>query len=195
MAEERVETTYELLRVEKDGLLIASIAPDGNLVFGPEFKATDAAREVWKILASEIPAIREMMTFGKTETRMDYISANAFIPRGLVSSTARRGSKWFDTLRVGDVVRCMITGTPTTICRAVVTDLALTTFEAVLDSATDNHVAFGRSPGDISVTQVRANLDHALRAAYGNALRPDAVFSKVFLLRLTAPVGADGMDL
>lgn len=104
-----------------------------------------------------------------------YIGANSDVPFGRVSSTARRGDKWFNKVAIGDLVNLQVTETGETFGQAVIVEKELLPLADVLDNADHNHVAFKNVDKHIASAQA---LYAALRDCYGsdlNALEPFTV--------------------
>lgn len=107
--------------------------------------------------------------------KLYYIEANRDIPHGVVTSTARKGTKWNEQVKIGDVVELAITGTEESLGRAVVVLTEQTDFREVLNNARHNHVAFNQdgSAIDAPVSVVRRKLYDALTEAYGDITHED----------------------
>lgn len=104
---------------------------------------------------SGVPMTHEML----------YLAANADIPRGVVTSTARRGRKWFDLCRAGDTLLLKTTESGNLLGRAVVTHCELRPLDEVLARAELNHV--GQVPLPPQFKSVSERLAHDLTSAYG----------------------------
>lgn len=115
----------------------------------------------------------------KKNEALEYVAANKFIPDGRVSSTARRGSKWWNKVRVGDVVDLTITETKAVFGQAVIVAIELLPLLAVLDNADHNHVAF-----EFPDQNPREKLVDALTRAYGQNLEYDEAFTVLHILPL-----------
>jgi hypothetical protein len=74
---------------------------------------------------------------------MEFILPNTNIPYGRVTSTARRGRKWFDLATAGDRLRFRFTETGEIFGRAAVVKVELVTLAEVFERATENHAAEG----------------------------------------------------
>lgn len=117
---------------------------------------------------------------------MLYVEANKRIPTGVVSSSARKGRKWFDDLMVGEVFRCVNKDTGDLITRAVCVRKELLPYRDVILTAYDNHVAW-ENPELRTYTPAvmhSRRLQEALQAAYGSNICEDEPFSKIHLLPL-----------
>lgn len=110
--------------------------------------------------------------------KLQYIKANKDIPRGVVTSTARRGTKWYEQVSVGEVVSAVVTETGEEICKAVIVCKERTDFRGVIENAGHNHVGHG-----YGTQYSRSALMKALTAAYGD-LGDDDVFTVLHILPL-----------
>lgn len=118
--------------------------------------------------------------------RLEYIPDNTTIPRGRVSSTARRGQKWWNLVAVGDVVLMAnaVSGDP--LGKAVIVAKELVTLEAAIENADHNHTAYNEAKlaaaggGKDAASKV---LLAELQAAYGD-LRMDEPFTVLHILPL-----------
>lgn len=113
---------------------------------------------------------------------MEFILANGNLPFGRITSTARRGRKWFDLATAGDRLRFRFTETGEIFGRAAVVKVELVTLMDVIDRASENHAAEG--DGD-AVSLLQA----ALVGAYGK-LDVTEPFTMVHFIRLNS----DGRD-
>lgn len=113
--------------------------------------------------------------------KLYYISENGEVPTGQVSSTARRGDKWFNQVEVGDVVALTVTETDKEFGEAAIVLKELATYADVLNNADHNSVAF-YNYGDGATAAEK--LDRALKAAYGPDLKPDDLFTILHILPL-----------
>lgn len=110
-----------------------------------------------------------------------YISANSDVPFGRVSSTARRGDKWFNKVGIGDLVNLQITGGET-FGQAVIVEKELLPLGVVLENADHNHVAFTRVDKHSSAAHA---LYSALRDCYGDDLNALELFTVLHI----CPIG------
>lgn len=110
---------------------------------------------------------------------MLFLQANATLPRGEVTSTARKGDKWYKQANVGDVLTLKDTETGTIIGRAAVIAVEQSTYGAVLRKAYMNHAAKGAT----TVFDERRTVEASLRLAYGES-KDDDVYSVVHFLLL-----------
>lgn len=125
--------------------------------------------------------------------KLYYISENGEVPTGHVSSTARRGDKWFNQVEAGDVVAMTVTETDKEFGEAVIVLTELATYADVLNNADHNHVAF-HDYGDGETAAEK--LDRALKAAYGSDIQPGDLFTILHILPLNEPdVEVDGADV
>jgi hypothetical protein len=111
--------------------------------------------------------------------KLYYIENNAFVPVGVVSSSARRGTKWDGLVKVGDRVALTITETGEKFGEAVIVHKEVVRYVDVLDNAATNHVAFnletaGKAAGD--------ELEATLCAAYGHDIAWDEAFTVLHLV-------------
>jgi hypothetical protein len=105
-----------------------------------------------------------------------YLKANSDIPRRRITSTARKGRKWFDAVAVGDLLDMRTTerapyskeGEP--IARGVVIKVELATFSNVIARANENHT--GQRPLPEGKTSSEVLYDE-LQAAYGDSVSTD----------------------
>lgn len=104
--------------------------------------------------------------------KLMYLGNNSVVPGGRVTSTARKGRKWFDLVKVGDVVDLTVTETGECFGKAAVVCKELVTLRDVLENAHHNHVAYGPkvTPDGCSARTVLAS---ELYAAYGELNLPD----------------------
>ena len=130
------------------------VLPVGDLdaAFGPVPGSAEA----------EADAVREERV---THEQLLYLLDNSYIPPGRVSSTARKGSKWFTKVGVGDVVDLVATETGKKFGEAVIVAKEFLDLDAVLDNAGHNHVAFGDKVN--KHTSARHALEGELASAYG----------------------------
>lgn len=112
-----------------------------------------------------------------------YIPSNAFVPLGKVTSTARRGRKWFDAVEVGDTVNLCITEVGTSFGLAIVVAKELTTYEDAINEASHNHCAFNPKY-DHARFGPQGILAAELCAAYGN-VDNDEAFTILHIVVLT----------
>lgn len=111
-----------------------------------------------------------------------YIKANADVPRGVVSSSARKGMKWYNNTYVGDVLNLKVTETGEVFGRAVVVAREYIRYDDVLDNASSNHVGvLAKQRGDN--TPARFLLASTLEAAYGKS-EPQNCFTVLHILPL-----------
>ena len=111
-----------------------------------------------------------------------YLKDNSYIPLGLVSSTARKGRKWFDRVKVGDRVNLVTTEDERKFGEAVVVAKELTTYEAVLENADHNHVAHEPKEVDpFASLSASTALDEELTSAYGD-IDVDDVFTILHII-------------
>lgn len=111
-----------------------------------------------------------------------YLRSNYGIPTGRVSSTARRGDKWYNQVDVGDIVNLRTTEDGDKIGEAVIVQKELVTLKDVLDNADHNHVAFSEEVNK-HVGPAMA-LAGQLQAAYGTDLKLTETFSVLHILPL-----------
>lgn len=116
-----------------------------------------------------------------------YVRANNNVPRGRVSSTARRGSKWWDQAAVGDVLQMRNTEDKEPLGRAVVVAKELVTLADVLENADHNHVAFT----DFRVLQKKVDAGVVLAEALGRAYGADMLPSEPFTILHILPLNGD----
>lgn len=114
--------------------------------------------------------------------KLYYIAGNAFVPEGKVTSTARRGSKWFDQIKVGEMVNLSMTETDESFGLAIVVHKELIPYITVLDEADHNHVADNPK---WSGTPNKKALAAELRSAYGDDITPGDLFTVLHILRVT----------
>jgi hypothetical protein len=101
-----------------------------------------------------------------------YIPSNRDIPRGTVTSTARRGDKWFNLASPGDMLDLIVEGPgnePGLVDRenigsAVVAKVELVDYGTVLARANENHV--GQLVGGANARSASELLARALTDAY-----------------------------
>lgn len=111
--------------------------------------------------------------------QIEYIEANADVPRQVVTSTARRGPKWFESgLEAGDVIELAITETGKVFSRAVVVEIEMGPLWEVLENAHHNHVGHLAPEGHAPYL-----LLGELTAAYGS-VNLDEPFTVIHILRL-----------
>lgn len=113
--------------------------------------------------------------------RLEYIPANATIPRGRVSSTARRGQKWNNLVAVGDVVLLAGAFNGDVFGKAAVVAKELVSYEVVLENADHNHSSF--NPANAGVPKDLA-LKAELEAAYGANIPATEMFTVLHILPL-----------
>ncbi len=111
---------------------------------------------------------------------MLYLKQNADIPSGRVTSTARKGIKWSNFARVGDVLSLRYTEGNEEFGKAVVTGVSLMSYEEILDRADENHT--GQRPLAAGKT-ARQVLAEELAAAYGPTADSD-VYTQVSFVRI-----------
>jgi hypothetical protein len=104
-----------------------------------------------------------------------FLKENAHIPHNVVTSTARKGRKWFDQAKVGDVLMFRTTEDKALFGAGVVVRRELVRWSELLDRHQENHDGRGRQP-----------LERALRAAYGDGCEND-YWTMLFFVRLTSP--------
>lgn len=118
---------------------------------------------------------------------MLFLQANATLPRGEVTSTARKGDKWYKQASVGDVLTLKVTESDAVIGRAAVIAVEQSTFAAVLRKAYMNYAAKNAT----TVFDERREVEASLRLAYGES-KDDDIYSVVHFLLLNEPSYADG---
>jgi hypothetical protein len=91
-----------------------------------------------------------------------YLGANANIPFGRTSSTARKGLKWWGKVSVGDTVEIVETESGKRLGYAAIVAKEVLSYTDVIANADHNHVGVGRS-----LAQAKQALAEALAAAYG----------------------------
>lgn len=125
-----------------------------------------------------LDAFKEALGAGHYD--LEYIQDNLDIPDGMVSSTARRGRKWYDRVDVGDVVNIKCVETGEIVGRAAVVLKELMPYHEVIENADHNHVnkAFPANPEDPGTA-----LAAALERAYGPLLL-DEEFTVLHILPL-----------
>jgi hypothetical protein len=103
---------------------------------------------------------------------------NASIPFGVVTSTARKGRKWFDIATSGDCLEFAFTETGEVFGAAAVVKTELVTFADIIARATENHIAHAKDTAN-----VKLRLQCDLQSAYGASKDTDE-FSIVHFIRL-----------
>lgn len=114
--------------------------------------------------------------------KLYYVAPNAFVPEGEVSSSARRGRKWFDLVNEGDMLNLCITESDESFGVAVVVAKELLPYRDVIDEAIHNHVA--SNPKWEGIPPEHA-LAVELQAAYGSDIDPREDFTVLHLIRIT----------
>lgn len=109
-----------------------------------------------------------------------YVAGNAFVPTGVVTSTARRGAKWYNQAQVGDVLNLRITESEDSFGAAVVVAKELVTFADAIENSDHNHVA--DNPKYASWDK-RTALWTELTSAYG-ICKPDEEFTLLHIVRV-----------
>lgn len=123
------------------------------------------------------------MTTNKND--LQFIKANATIPHGAIFSTARRGDKWWQQAKIGDVMNCVITESGQHFAQAVVVDKRLDTFgKVVANCIADNNHALPHDRSKLSDAEASAALERGLKAAYGADLTPTEPFTVLKLVAL-----------
>lgn len=110
---------------------------------------------------------------------MLFLQANSKLPRGEVTSTARKGDKWSKQAKPGDVLDLKVTETGALIGRGAVILVEQQTFASVIRKAYQNHAAHKMHATEAEREAVKASL----RAAYGDAKDED-VYTVVHFLVL-----------
>jgi hypothetical protein len=95
---------------------------------------------------------------------MLYLASNSDVPRGIVTSTARKGRKWFDQAKVGDTLGLRVTEGNRRFGEAVVVKTELVTLAQAIARAAENHTGQRPLPAGYSASDV---LQMELAAAYG----------------------------
>jgi hypothetical protein len=96
---------------------------------------------------------------------MLYLASNSDVPRGIVTSTARKGRKWFHQAKVSDTLVLRVTEGNRRFGEAVAVKVELVTLAVVVARAAENHTGQrslpvpGYSPSEV--------LQMELAAAYG----------------------------
>lgn len=111
--------------------------------------------------------------------QMLYLESNSDIPRNVVTSTARKGRKWFDKVKPGDLLELRTTEGGRVLGTAAVVVVERATYLDVLMRADENHT--GQRPGLLA--DPRDVLADELTAAYG-AINPTDEFSMVHFVVL-----------
>jgi hypothetical protein len=113
---------------------------------------------------------------------LKFIKANADLPRGAITSTARRGDKWSKDAQVGDVVNLLVTESGANFGRAVVIRTEVKPLAKVCaDCVVDNNHALKVGDADARKPDV---LMADLKAAYGEDLKDEEPFTVVHLVVL-----------
>ena len=99
---------------------------------------------------------------------MLYLKANADIPFGVETSTARKSRKWFDLAKPGDTLEFRYTEDNELFGKARVTRRELLTYEQIINCAPENHTG--------------PNVVDALMSAYGPSQFGDE-FSMIGFIR------------
>lgn len=116
-----------------------------------------------------------------------YVAGNAFVPTGRVSSTARRGCKWYRDAKVGDAFNLKVTESKESFGIAVLVHKELVTFRDVLVNADHNHTAFNPKYKAVGLP-ADAALFAELRSAYGECSLGEE-FTVLHIIRITGCVG------
>lgn len=113
---------------------------------------------------------------------LKYLDENQKPTPGVITTTARKGDKWFKLVKAGDVVNIMIAQSSKVIGRAAVVGVALTDYKTVIERAYDNQVT---QRADVKAGALKAEdaLAQELKAAYGEP-KDDDVYTVVGLLPL-----------
>lgn len=114
---------------------------------------------------------------------MLFLQANSKLPRGEVTSTARKGDKWSKQAKPGDVLDLKVTETGALIGRGAVILVEQQTFASVIRKAYQNHAAHKLLATEAEREAVKASL----RAAYGDAKDEDVYTVVHFLVLNDAP--------
>lgn len=120
---------------------------------------------------------------------MLFLQANAKLPRGEVTSTARKGDKWSKQTKPGDVLDLKVTETGALIGRGAVILVEQQTFASVIRKAYQNHAAKATF---VTLEAEREAVKASLRAAYGDAKDEDVYTVVHFLVLNDEPRYADG---
>src|SRR5665213_1845019 len=101
---------------------------------------------------------------------LKFIAANADLPRGMVTSTARRGTKWSTDVKAGDVVNLLVTESGANIGRAAIVAVQVKPLKTVCDECiNDNNHTLQKIPA--GAPGIPAALLADLKAAYGDDLK------------------------
>jgi hypothetical protein len=80
---------------------------------------------------------------------LKFIKENAEVPRGGITSTARRGTKWSEEVATGDVVNLLVTESGANFGRAAIIGTKVKTLaEVCADVVTDNNHALAKLATD-----------------------------------------------
>lgn len=110
---------------------------------------------------------------------LEYLAGNADVPAGVVTSTARKGSKWQSKVKCGDVVNLKITGGEV-FGQATILKVMKTDYADVISNADKNHVLYGKKVREGGFADVV--LAAELNAAYGKN-EPDDEYTVVMFVR------------
>lgn len=112
-----------------------------------------------------------------------YIKANAVVPEGVISSTARRGVKWSEQAKAGDVVHLKVLESQVVFGQAAITKVEVMSYSDVIANARSNHVLWKAGSTDENVAHVLAA---DLKAAYDpddkNPIKADEPFTVLSLI-------------
>lgn len=111
-----------------------------------------------------------------------YIDGNQHLKTGVIATTARKGAKWAEQARPGDVLDCRITKTNELFAQVAVVRIQVTDYAGVLNDASDNHATTTND-----TRAARLNLEGALTSAYG-PLSPGEVFTKIHFIPLNVNI-------
>jgi len=117
---------------------------------------------------------------------LQFVPGNDEFPAsGVLTSTARRGDKWFNKAKPGELLDLMLVKNDENVRRlgqAVVIGVELTSLEAILEDAASNH-AIQAADFNLSPSEKRKLLADALERAYG-PLESTEVFTKLSFMIL-----------
>lgn len=109
-----------------------------------------------------------------------YLRQNNNVPRNRVTSTARKGSKWFDGTSIGDVVMMRNTEDHEPLGKAAIVAKEFIEYQDVIANADHNHVG-------VKGVDNGPALAAALTAAYGESA-PTEKFTVLHILPLNESI-------
>jgi len=107
---------------------------------------------------------------------MLFLRVNSNMPFGQITSTARKGRKWFDKVKIGDILTLRYTEDNAEFGGAVVVKVELVSFGELIASEAENHA-----------TQTGSDLRKDLLAAYGAECESDEWTMVHFVCTWAAP--------